>query len=145
MVDVGEKPVTRREAVARGRVRLSPEALRLLVAGALPKGDCITAAELAGVQAAKRTWEVVPLCHPIAIDTAKVDVKPVEGEGAVEIVSRVSAHARTGVEMEALAAVAAAALTIYDMTKGVDRGGVIDEICLLEKRGGKSGEFRRGD
>ncbi len=141
MVDVGSKPVTSREAVASGRITLSGKALGALLEGALPKGDAVTAAEFAGIQAAKRVWELVPLCHPLSIETAEVRIEPVEG--GLEITARVRAQARTGVEMEALAAVSAAALTIYDMTKSVDRGAVIGDICLLEKRGGKSGEYKR--
>ncbi len=141
MVDVGAKAVTAREAVAFGRILLSKEAREAVLEGALPKGDCLTAAELAGIQAAKRVSEIIPLCHPIPIETAEVEIAP--AEDGLEITSRVRAQARTGVEMEALAAVSAAALTIYDMTKSIDRGAVIEEICLLEKRGGKSGEYRR--
>lgn len=141
MVDVGAKPVTAREAVAFGRIELSEKARTAVLERKLPKGDVITAAELAGIQAAKRTSELIPLCHPIAVETAEVEITP--APGGFEITSRVRAQARTGVEMEALAAVSAACLTIYDMTKGIDRGAVIGEICLLEKRGGKSGEYIR--
>jgi len=126
MADVGEKPVTEREALARGRVRLSGPARAAALEGALPKGDALAAAELAGIQAAKRVWEIVPLCHPLPVESVEVTIAP--AEGGVEIRALVRARARTGVEMEALAAVAAAALTIYDMTKGLDRGAVIEEI-----------------
>ena len=143
MADVGSKPVTAREAVASGRISLSEKARAAVLDGSLPKGDAITAAELAGIQAAKHTWELVPLCHPLPIETAEVTIAP--ADGGFEITARVRAQARTGVEMEALAAVSAAALTLYDMTKGIDRGGVIGEIRLLEKRGGKSGEYKRKD
>ena len=141
MVDVGAKAITSREAVARGRILLSEAAREAALARELPKGDAITAAELAGIQAAKRVWEIVPLCHPVGLESAEVKVAPVEG--GLEITARVRAQARTGVEMEALAAVSAAALTLYDMTKSIDRGAVIGDICLVEKSGGKSGDYRR--
>ncbi|MHC5054907.1 MAG: cyclic pyranopterin monophosphate synthase MoaC [Planctomycetota bacterium] len=141
MIDVGAKAVTAREAVAGGRIALSAEALEAAVARALPKGDAITAAELAGIQAAKRVWEIVPLCHPLGLESAEVKVEP--AEGGLEITARVRAQARTGVEMEALAAVSAAALTLYDMTKSIDRAAVIGDICLLSKSGGKSGDYVR--
>lgn len=141
MVDVGEKPVTAREAVAFGRIELSDKAREAVLERKLPKGDVITAAELAGIQAAKRVSDLIPLCHPLPIETAEVAITP--APGGLEVTARVRARARTGVEMEALSAVSAACLTIYDMTKGVDRGAVIGEICLLEKRGGKSGEYKR--
>ncbi len=141
MVDVGAKAITAREAVARGRIALSDAAREAALARELPKGDAITAAELAGIQAAKRVWEIVPLCHPLGLESAEVKVSP--SEGGLEITARVRAQARTGVEMEALAAVSAAALTLYDMTKSIDRGAVIGDICLVEKSGGKSGDYRR--
>ena len=141
MVDVGAKAVTAREAVARGRIALSAKALEAALARALPKGDAITAAELAGIQAAKRVWEIVPLCHPLGLESAEVRVEA--AEGGLEITARVRAQARTGVEMEALAAVSAAALTLYDMTKSIDRGAVIGDICLVSKSGGKSGDYVR--
>lgn len=143
MIDVGGKPVTAREAVASGRVSLAPEAARAVGDGSVPKGDVLTVARVAGILAAKRTSELVPLCHPLSIRAIEVDLH-LEGN-AVVIRCAARAEARTGVEMEALAAVSAAALTIYDMTKSVDRGGVIGEIRLLEKRGGKSGDYRRKD
>jgi cyclic pyranopterin phosphate synthase len=142
MIDVGEKDVTLREAVASGAVFLSAKALAAVVAGELPKGDVLTAARLAGIQAAKRTWEIVPLCHPLSLEYVEVTLEP--GEDRVAITSRVRARAKTGVEMEALAAVTGAALTVYDMTKGIDRGGVIQDVQLDEKRGGKSGDYVRG-
>ncbi len=141
MVDVGAKDVTSREAVATGRIALSDRAREAALARALPKGDAITAAELAGIQAAKRVWEIVPLCHPLMIESAEVRIEP--APGGLEITARVRARARTGVEMEALAAVSAAALTIYDMTKSIDRGAVIEQICLVRKSGGKSGDYER--
>ena len=131
MVDVGAKAVTAREAVARGRIALSADALEAALARALPKGDAITAAELAGIQAAKRVWEIVPLCHPLGLESAEVEVRP--AEGGFEITARVRAQARTGAEMEALAAASAAALTLYDMAKAVDKGMVVESVRLLEK------------
>ncbi|KPJ63381.1 molybdenum cofactor biosynthesis protein MoaC [candidate division KD3-62 bacterium DG_56] len=141
MVDVGAKRVTRRQAVARGRVVLGDRARRLLAAGELPKGDAIQAARVTGIMAAKSASSLIPLCHNIALDGIEVEVTPT-AEG-VEIEARVRARARTGVEMEALAATAAAALTVYDMCKAVDRAAVISDIRLIEKSGGRSGRYRR--
>lgn len=141
MVDVGAKRVTRREAIARGRVILGDRARRLLAAGTLPKGDPVAAARIAGIMAAKSTPSLIPLCHNIVLDSVEVEVTP-SAEG-VEIEARVQARARTGVEMEALAAVAAAALTVYDMCKAVDRAAVISDIRLIEKSGGRGGRYRR--
>jgi cyclic pyranopterin phosphate synthase len=143
MIDVGDKDVTLREAVASGAVVLGEKAFAAVVAGECPKGDVLTAARLAGIQAAKRTWEIIPLCHPLSLDFAEVDLEP--RDGRIEIVARVRARARTGVEMEAFAAVSGAALTVYDMTKGIDRSGEITDIRLEEKRGGKSGDYVRGE
>jgi cyclic pyranopterin phosphate synthase len=141
MVDVGDKPVTAREAVARGMVTMSPEALRQIGAGAIKKGDPLQVARLAGIMAAKRTAELIPLCHPLAL--AHVDVDLRRRRQGYEIEARVRTSGQTGVEMEALTAVAVAALTIYDMVKAVDRTMVIGEIALIEKRGGRSGTYRR--
>jgi cyclic pyranopterin phosphate synthase len=141
MVDVGEKAVTVREAVATGRIMLSPEALEATLERKLAKGDAITAAELAGIQAAKHVWEIVLLCHPLGLESAEVKIKPIDG--GLEITAHVRAETKTGVEMEALAAVSAAALTIYDMTKSIDRAAVITDICLQRKSGGKSGDYKR--
>lgn len=141
MVDVGEKPVTVREAIARGTVSMSVEARRLIRRGAVKKGDPLQAARLAGIMAAKKTSELIPLCHPLPLTVVKVDLTPTREGFAIE--SHVKTSARTGVEMEALTAVAVAALTLYDMIKAVDKSMVIGEICLLEKRGGKSGEYVR--
>ena len=141
MVDVGSKPVTQREAVAEGYVRLSRKVLRAVIGRRLPKGDALAAAELAGIQAAKRVSELVPLCHQVPLDSVEVELAP--SHGALRIVAAARARSQTGVEMEALAAVMAAALTVYDMTKGLDRGATIDGVCLLEKRGGESGEYVR--
>ena len=141
MVDVGEKAVTAREAVARGTVSMSATARRLIRTGAVKKGDPIQAARLAGIMAAKRTSELIPLCHPLALTYVGVDVTPTRTGYAIE--ARVRTSAQTGVEMEALTAVAVAALTLYDMVKAGDKAMVIGDVCLLEKRGGKSGEYRR--
>ncbi len=141
MVDVGGKAVTRREAVARAWVQMQPGTLRLIVQRQAPKGDVLATARIAGIQAAKRTSEIIPLCHPIKLDAVRVEFRAARGR--LEIETRVRATDRTGVEMEAMSAAAAAALTVYDMLKGVERGIVIGEIRLDEKRGGKSGEWTR--
>ena len=141
MVDVGEKPVTSREAIARGTVTVSAAARRLIRTGALKKGDPLQAARLAGIMAAKRTSELIPLCHPLPLSVVEVEVTPTRQGFAIQ--ARVRTSARTGVEMEALTAVAVAGLTLYDMIKAVDKSMVIGDICLLEKRGGKSGDYRR--
>ena len=141
MVDVGDKPVTAREAVARGTVMMSATARRLIDSGQIKKGDPLQAARLAGIMAAKRTSELIPLCHPLPLTHVGVELSKIRGGFAIE--ARVRTSAQTGVEMEALTAVAVAALTIYDMVKAVDKAIVIGEICLMEKRGGKSGEFLR--
>lgn len=141
MVDVGSKAVTQREAVARGRVFMRAATLKTIRTNQAAKGDVLTVAKIAGVGAAKQTSSLIPLAHPLALDgidvTFKLDAR------SVNIEARVSATGRTGVEMEALCAVSVAALTIYDMLKAVDRGMVIGEIALWEKRGGKSGDWRR--
>ncbi len=141
MVDVGEKPITRREAVARGWVVMQPETLARVQEGNLPKGDVFATARLAGIQAAKRTWELIPLTHPLPLDSVAVEVQADEASNAVEITATVHVTARTGAEMEALTAVAVAALTIYDMIKGVDRSAHIESIRLVKKSGGKSGTW----
>jgi cyclic pyranopterin phosphate synthase len=143
MVDVGAKSVTRRRAVARGRVFMKPATLRLLVAGNHPKGDAIAAAHLAGVMGAKRTSELIPLAHPLSLDGVDLTFEPDRSTSSVAIEARVSTRGRTGVEMEALTAVSIAALTLYDMLKSADRSMVIGEIALWEKRGGRSGVYRR--
>jgi cyclic pyranopterin phosphate synthase len=169
MVDVGAKAETEREAIAAGRVRMRPETLALVRgtplkdagailkdagailkdadailkdAGAMPKGDALSAARIAGIMAAKRTAELIPLCHPLLLTHVAVDFAFDEATPAVEITAVVRCRGQTGVEMEALTAVSVAALTIYDMAKAVERGMVIENIRLLEKRGGKSGEWR---
>lgn len=143
MVHVGSKPVTARAAVARGRVFMHEKTLALLLAGDHPKGDAIAAAHLAGVMAAKRTYELIPLAHPLALDGVDMSFAPDPETSSVAIEARVRTRARTGVEMEALTAVAVAALTLYDMLKSADRAMVIGEIALWEKRGGRGGPYRR--
>jgi len=141
MVDVGGKPVTEREAVAHASVHMSAAAVRAIRRGRVAKGDPLQAARLAGIMAAKRTSELVPLCHPLPITHASVELE--RRADGYRIEARVKTTAQTGVEMEALTAAAVAALTIYDMVKAVDRAMVIDGLQLMEKRGGKSGEYRR--
>jgi len=141
MVDVGDKAVTDREAIARGSIAMSAEARRLIRAGAVKKGDPLQTARLAGIMAAKQTAALIPLCHPIAL--SKVDVELIPTARGYTIESRVRTSAQTGVEMEALTAVAVAALTIYDMVKAVDRAMVIGDIRVEFKSGGRSGTYRR--
>ena len=141
MVDVGAKEVTERTAVARGFVRMSPAVLRALRAQKIPKGNPLEIARIAGIAAAKRTSEWIPLCHPLSL--THIDVTARLCKNGVEIASRVSVAARTGVEMEALVAVSAAALTVYDMCKALDKGMEITGIVLEEKIGGKSGHYLR--
>ncbi len=143
MVDVGDKPVTRRRAVAGARVRMLPETLAALAAGAGPKGDALVVARVAGIAAAKRTPDLIPLCHPLPLDHVSVELEPDEAAGVVRIRAEVVATARTGVEMETLTAAAVAALTLYDMAKALQRDIVIEELALLEKEGGRSGSYRR--
>jgi len=143
MVDVGAKRVTRRVAVARGHVTMHRDTLALLRDGRAPKGDVLATAHLAGVMAAKRTADLIPLAHPIALDGIRLTFTLDEAAGAVAIEAEVSTRARTGVEMEALTAVSVAALTLYDMLKAVDRGMVLGGIALWEKRGGRSGVWKR--
>jgi cyclic pyranopterin phosphate synthase len=138
MVDVAEKAVTRREATARARVRMSPATAALVAAGDAPKGDVLGTARLAGVQAAKRTSDLIPLCHQLPLDFVGLEIEVRAPDGLVEIVASARATSRTGVEMEALTAATVAALTIYDMTKGVERGITIEDVVLLSKRGGRS-------
>ena len=143
MVDVGAKAETEREAIAAGRVSMRPETLRLLREGDLPKGDVLGTARVAGIMAAKRTAELIPLCHQLYLTKVSVEFAFDEADTAVEITATVRCNGQTGVEMEALTAVSVAALTIYDMAKAVERGMTISDICLLEKRGGKTGVWRR--
>ena len=141
MVDVSEKAVTAREAVARGGITMSAAALKLIRTGRVAKGDPLQTARLAGVMAAKQTSSLIPLCHPLPLSHVGVELTPTRRGYAIE--ARVRTTAQTGVEMEALTAVAVAALTIYDMVKAVDKDMVIGDICLVEKRGGRSGHYRR--
>ena len=141
MVDVSGKEVTAREAVAAGRVLVSPEVVALLRGAGVPKGDTLAVARLAGIMGAKQTPTLIPLCHPLAISSATVDLEV--ADDAVEIVATVRTTDRTGVEMEALTAVAVAGLTVVDMVKAVDKRAVITDIRLLRKSGGKSGDFTR--
>ncbi len=143
MVDVGAKPVTRREAVAEGTVRLSRAAFDAVASGTAHKGDVLGVARIAGIQAAKRTAEWIPLAHPLGLDSVEVAFQKARSRRAIRIEARAATSARTGVEMEALVAVACAALTIYDMCKSIDRAIEIGEIRLLRKTGGKSGTYRR--
>lgn len=142
MVDVGGKPVTARAARAAGCVVMRPETLELVRRQAIKKGDVLSVARLAGIMAAKRTAEIIPLCHPLPLDSVEIDLRPAPPD-RIEIEARVRATARTGVEMEALTAVAAAALTVYDMCKAVDRDMVISQILLEDKSGGVHGDYQR--
>ena len=141
MVDVGDKPVSVREAVAEGTVRMSAEAFALVRDNAVAKGDVLGIARIAGIQGAKRTAELVPLCHPVPLDLVEVDAEADAALPGVRIHARARATARTGVEMEALTAVMAACLTVYDMVKAVDRGMTIEGVRLLEKTGGTRGDW----
>ncbi len=143
MVDVSEKPRTQREAIARGAIYMKPETIRMIIERAIPKGDVITVARVAGIMAAKRTSDLIPMCHPLNLTSVNVDISIEEEKNRLTIESMVKTVGQTGVEMEALTAVSVTALTIYDMCKAVDKEMVISDIMLLEKRGGKSGEFRR--
>jgi cyclic pyranopterin phosphate synthase len=143
MVDVSDKPSTAREAVAAGLVRMSPETLALATSGTARKGDVRAAAELAGVMAAKRTSDLIPLCHPLSLSSVKVSVEPAADGSGMTVTARVKTTGPTGVEMEALTAVSVAALTVYDMLKAADKAMTIEAVRLLEKTGGASGDFRR--
>jgi cyclic pyranopterin monophosphate synthase len=141
MVNVGHKPDTERVAVARGSVRMAPETLALIVAGTMKKGDVLTVAQLAGIMAAKRTAELIPLCHPLQLSHVDVTCQPNETESRVDIEATVRLWGKTGVEMEALTAVSVAALTIYDMAKAVDRHMQLSDIRVVHKSGGQSGDW----
>lgn len=143
MVDVGEKQVTARRAVARATVRMTPKTAARVAAGDAPKGDVLGVARIAGIQAAKRTGELIPLCHPIGLDHVEVDGVIDAAAGTITLTTTASVTARTGVEMEAMTAASVAALTVYDMVKGLDKGVEISEVVLLEKSGGRSGHWRR--
>ncbi len=143
MVDVAAKAASDRRAVARAIVRMSPETARLVAAGDAPKGDVLGVARIAGIQAAKRTGELIPLCHPIGLDHVDVDGAIDAERGTVTLTATARVMARTGVEMEAMTAAAVAALTVYDMVKGLDRGVAVERVELLEKSGGRSGAWTR--
>ncbi|MBC7814674.1 MAG: cyclic pyranopterin monophosphate synthase MoaC [Burkholderiales bacterium] len=145
MVDVGAKPDTERLAIAGGSVFMQPETLRLIREGAINKGDVLTIARIAGVMAAKRTSELIPLCHPLPLTHVDLDMRLDDQRSAVHIEATARTIGKTGVEMEALTAVTVAALTIYDMAKAVDRGMRLSDIRLLEKRGGQRGDYTIGD
>jgi cyclic pyranopterin monophosphate synthase len=144
MVDVGEKAVTQRIATARGAVHMKPETAKQIADGSVAKGDVIATARIAGVMAAKRTGELIPLCHPLPVDFVDVRLQVDAGAGRVEIEAEARITAKTGVEMEALTAVTVAGLTIYDMCKAIDREMVLGDVRLVEKRGGRSGDWVRG-
>ena len=143
MVDVGDKPTTERRAVARALVRVAPDTARAVLAGDAPKGDVIGVARIAGIQAAKRTSELIPLCHPLALAFVGVDGTVDVQRGEIELIAEARTTGPTGVEMEALTAASVAALTVYDMVKGIERGAEIASVALLQKSGGRSGEWRR--
>lgn len=143
MVDVGEKAETHRVAVAEGRISMRPETLALIQAGGHKKGDVLAVARLAGIMAAKKTADLIPLCHPLMLTRIEVDLEPDEATQSVRCRARVETHGRTGVEMEALTAVLIALLNVYDMCKAVDRGMTIENVRLVEKSGGQSGTWRR--
>jgi len=145
MVDVGDKAVTQRTAIARGRVDMAADTLTLATSRDTRKGDPIAIAELAGIMAAKKTADLIPLCHPLPLTSVKVDIEPIAGESAVSVTARAKTSGQTGVEMEALTAVSVACLTLYDMLKAVDKAMVIGGIELVEKTGGKSGDYRKGE
>ena len=145
MVDVSAKDETARTAVAFGRVLVSPETFALIRSGGMKKGDVLTTAQIGGIMGAKRTSEIIPMCHNVPLSGVDIDFRMNEAEHAVEITATAKCAGQTGVEMEALTAVSVAALTVYDMCKAVQRDIVIDRICLLRKSGGNSGEFVRGE
>ncbi len=147
MVDVGAKPDSERIAVARGRILMQPETLALIQAGAVKKGDVLTVAQVAGIQAAKHTHDLIPMCHPLLLTHIAVDLKPAEEQGKawIDIEATVRTTGKTGVEMEALTAVSVAALTVYDMCKAADRAMRITDVRLVHKSGGKSGEWNLED
>ncbi|MCW3039129.1 MAG: moaC [Solirubrobacterales bacterium] len=144
MVDVGGKAVSARRAVARATVVMGPQTAATVAAGDAPKGDVLSVARIAGILAAKRTGELIPLCHPLGLDHVDVDGVVDAAAGTVTLTATASTTARTGVEMEAMTAAGIAALTVYDMVKGLDKGVAIEQVVLLEKSGGRSGTWRRG-
>ena len=145
MVDVGSKSVTEREARAEGVIRMAPQTLSMIIEGEHPKGDVFAVARIAGIMAAKKTHDLIPLCHSLNLSSVKVELTPGDDGQSVKILSRCKLSGQTGVEMEALTAVSVAALTLYDMCKPVDRGMVIEGVRLLEKKGGRSGHWSASD
>ncbi len=143
MVDVGGKEITSRRAVARGQVLMAEETLAMIVDRSLKKGEVLAVARVAGIMAAKKTADLIPLCHPLSLSRVSLELTPRPGEGRIEITAEAACEGRTGVEMEALTAVTVAALTIYDMAKAVDRGMTISGVELVEKSGGRSGTWKR--
>ncbi len=143
MVDVSDKPSTTRVAVAAGRILMQPETLKLALEGSGKKGEVMAVAQIAGIMAAKRTSDLIPMCHPLAISSVKVQIDPSTDGSGLEATARVKTTGPTGVEMEALTAVSVALLTLYDMLKAADKGMVIEAVRLIEKSGGASGDFRR--
>ena len=143
MVDVGEKPATERRAVAQAVLRVSPDTAAKVLAGDAPKGDVLGVARIAGIQAAKRTAELIPLCHPLPLSFVGVDAHVDAGAGTIRLTAEARTTGPTGVEMEAMTAASVAALTVYDMVKGIERGAEIAEVVLLEKSGGRSGHWTR--
>lgn len=143
MVDIGDKPVSKREAVAEGAVYMSKNTLSLIEEGGLPKGDVLSVARVAGILGAKKVPELIPLCHNIVISSVDIDIRLDKKRSCAIIKARVSSEGKTGVEMEALTAVASSALTIYDMCKAVDKEMVIGDIVLMEKKGGRNGHYKR--
>jgi cyclic pyranopterin phosphate synthase len=141
IVDIGDKAATKRRAVARARLEAQPETITAIMGGSLKKGDALAVARIAGIMAAKKTFDLIPLCHPIALTKVSVDIAEVDG--AIEVLAAAETIGQTGVEMEALTAASVAALTLYDMAKGIDRGMRISAVELVEKTGGKSGTYRR--
>ena len=142
IVDIGDKSVTRRRAVAQARVVAQAETITTIMGGGLKKGDALAVARIAGIMAAKKTADLIPLCHPIPLTKVSVDIEA-DGDTAILIHATAETTGQTGVEMEALVAASTAALTLYDMAKAIDRGMVVTDLCLLEKSGGKSGDFTR--
>ncbi|ANG64726.1 molybdenum cofactor biosynthesis protein C [Marinobacterium aestuarii] len=142
MVDVSDKDVTYREAVAQAYIEMLPQTLQLIMGGGHKKGDVLAVARIAGIQAAKRTWELIPLCHPLMLSKVAVDLVPVPEHNRIEITATCKLSGQTGVEMEALTAASVAALTLYDMCKAVDRGMIISGLRVMEKKGGKSGHWK---
>jgi cyclic pyranopterin phosphate synthase len=145
MVDVSDKPATAREALAKGLIRMSPPTLALAISGQGKKGEVMATAQIAGVMAAKRTWDLIPMCHPLILSSIKVQVDPMTDGSGLEVSARVKTVGPTGVEMEALTAVSVALLTLYDMLKAADRTMTIEAVRLVEKTGGASGLFRRAE